>query len=173
MSTSIVRLDQAMILKHLSEFCEVLRDAVEGGASVSFVAPLAVEVNRDFWLKVAGEVGAVTRIVVAALVDGVVVGCVHLVPAGTLNGQHRAEVQKVLVHRDFRRRGLAQAMMDAIENEARKIGRWLLVLDTEEGSMAEGMYEKLGYSRAGGVPEFALGSDGTYRANVYFFKRLP
>ena len=62
MSTSIVRLDQAMILKHLSEFCEVLRDAVEGGASVGFVAPLAVEVNRDFWLKVACRVANVEKV---------------------------------------------------------------------------------------------------------------
>lgn len=172
MSVSIVRVNKDSILERLADFCELLRDSVDGGASVSFVAPLAVEDNRRWWLKAAGEVEAGSRIVIVAMDGERVVGCAHLVPAGTANGHHRAEVQKVLVHSGFRRQGIAQALLAAIEEEARKINRWLLVLDTEAGSPAEGMYEKCGYARAGGIPEFALNSDGTYRANVYFFKRL-
>lgn len=172
-SVQISRADAAFITAHLDDFCELLRDSVEGGASVGFVVPLDAAVNRAYWQKVAADVASNARLVFVALADNRVVGCAHLVPGMMPNGHHRAEVQKVLVHGDFRRRGIAQQLMQAVEAEARNIGRWLLVLDTETGSSGPYLYEKLGYIHAGGVPEFALNSDGTeYRANIYYYKRL-
>jgi acetyltransferase len=173
MTVNIIRADAAFMRNHFDGFCELLRDVVDGGASVNFVAPLDAEIACAYWEKAAADVGAGHRIVLAAVDGDCVVGCAHLVPATTPNGHHRAEVQKVLVHSGYRRRGIAQALMAAIEDEARAIGRWLLVLDTEEGSGAQAFYERLGYISAGGIPDFALSADGTqYRANVYYFKRL-
>ena len=173
MGFSIVRCEGPEIEARLADFCELLSDVVDGGASVNFVAPLDPQIARTYWSRVAGDVRAGQRVVVAALDGDAVVGCAHLVPAQQPNGPHRAEVQKVLVHGAHRRKGIAQALMAAIEDEARQLGRWLLVLDTETGSAAVGLYEKLGYIDIGGVPEFALSSDGTaFRANVIFYKRL-
>jgi GNAT superfamily N-acetyltransferase len=171
-TAEIIRADAAFMRDHFDGFCELLRDVVDGGASVNFVAPLDAVIARAYWEKVAAEVVSGQRIVLAAMADDRVVGCAHLVPATTPNGHHRAEVQKVLVHSAYRRQGIAQALM-AIEDEARAIGRWLLVLDTEEGSGAQAFYERLGYLSAGGIPEFALSADAaSYRANVYYYKKL-
>lgn len=173
MRYELTRADAAFLAANHADFLELLRDSVAHGASVNFVMPLTDDVNRAYWQRVTDEVAAGTRIVVAAVAEGRVVGCAHLVPAGTPNGHHRAEVQKVLVHTSARRQGIAQALMRAVEDEARTLGRWLLVLDTEDGSDAVGLYEKAGYTRCGGVPEFALSADGSiYRANVYYYKRL-
>lgn len=173
MAREIVRADAAFMRDHFDGFCELLRDVVDGGASVNFIVPLDAAIACAYWEKAAADVISGNRVIVAAMADDRVVGCAHLVPATTPNGHHRAEVQKVLVHSAYRRRGIAQALMAAVEDEARVIGRWLLVLDTEEGSGAEAFYERLGYIRAGGIPEFALSADGTsYRANVYYYRRL-
>lgn len=173
MTAEIIRADRAFMRDHFDGFCELLRDVVDGGASVNFVAPLDAKIACAYWEKASAEVVSGQRIVLAAVADDQVVGCAHLVPAMTPNGHHRAEIQKVLVHSVYRRRGIAQALMAAIEDEARAIGRWLLVLDTEEGSGAQPFYERLGYVSAGGIPEFGLSADGTeYRSNVYYYKKL-
>lgn len=173
MTAKIVRANTTFMRDHFDGFCELLRDVVDGGASVNFVAPLDAKIAFAYWEKAAADVVSGQRIVIAAVEDGQIVGCAHLVPAITPNGHHRAEVQKVLVHSAYRRRGIAQALMAGIEDEARAIGRWLLVLDTEEGSGAQAFYEQLGYISAGGIPEFALSADGaSYQANVYYYKKL-
>jgi GNAT superfamily N-acetyltransferase len=88
------------------------------------------------------------------------------------NGLHRAEVQKLLVHTDFRQRGIARALMSAVEEAARAVGRTLLVLDTEQGSIAEQLYERCGYARSGIIPHYALSTDGSLITTVVFYKLL-
>lgn len=160
------------IREHLDEFVELLRDSVDGGSSVNFLPPMDEGINRRFWERVCGEVERGERVVVCGLVDGRVVGCAHLALAGQPNGAHRAEVQKVLVLTAMRRRGIARALMAAIEDEARRLGRWLLVLDTELGSGAEQMYPRLGYVRVGEIPVFARAANGEFISTVLFYKRL-
>lgn len=153
-----------------SELSDLLIDVVDGGAAVSFLAPLAQESADRFWDGVAADVAAGTRLVFVAQVESCVAGCVHLVLATQPNGQHRAEIQKLLVHSAYRRRGLASALMQAAEAEARRIGRTTLVLDTEQGAIAEQLYERWGYQRAGTIPQFARSSSGGLHATVLFYK---
>ena len=101
-----------------------------------------------------------------------VVGAAQLSLVTKQNGLHRAEVQKVLVHSKFRRRGIAQALMLDIEAAARSAGRTLLVLDTEQGSAAESLYEKSGYVRSGVIPNYALDASGLLITTVVFYKCL-
>jgi len=64
-------------------------------------------------------------------------------------------------------------LLQALEKEARARGRWLLTLDTEAGSPAEGLYVKEGYQKVGIIPVFA--SDNSGKAFVdtqLFYKRL-
>jgi hypothetical protein len=62
--------------------------------------------------------------------------------------------------------------MAALEAEARDAGRTLLVLDTEADSEAERMYVKLGWAKAGVIPDFAYRPDGQLRPSVFFYKAL-
>ena len=45
-------------------------------------------------------------------------------------------------------------------------------LDTEEGSPAERMYERLGWAKAGVIPAFAYSPDGRLRPSTFFYKLL-
>jgi GNAT superfamily N-acetyltransferase len=150
----------------------LLQDAVNGGASVNFVAPLSPEVAATFWERVEREVANDERVVVVAQVDGMVVGCAHLVLATQPNGRHRAEVQKMLVHSQQRRLGIGRALLTAAEDAARERGRTLLVLDTERDSAGEKLYAAQGWQRAGIIPAFALNHDGTRLIDTILFYKL-
>jgi ribosomal protein S18 acetylase RimI-like enzyme len=143
----------------LDMLAEVLRAVVYDGAGVSFVVPFSPEDARAFWVeKVLPGVGAGTRRVVVARDNGRIVGTVQLDTATPPNQQHRGEVTKLLVHPSARQRGIARALMHALEAIAAAEGRTLLTLDTWTGSVAEGLYRSLGYTAVGVIPRYARGS---------------
>jgi len=150
----------------------LLRDAVESGASVGFLPPLGAEESRAFWQGTLDEVAAGTRLALGAWLDEQLVGTVHLALATKPNGRHRGEVQKLLVHTTARRRGIAHALLGAIERAALESGRTLLVLDTEQGNDAERLYRRVGYNEAGVIPRFAATTAGPLIATVIFYKEL-
>lgn len=173
MTDFVIRpLTAADVRAHLPALVALLRDVVDGGSSVNFIAPLADEVAQTFWERVSREAEAGERIVLGAWDGEGLAGCVHLVLATQPNGCYRAEVQKLLVHSRFRRRGIAAALMRAAEAAARAAGRRLIVLDTERGSDAERLYARLGYERAGIIPQFALRYDGSALIDTVIFYRL-
>ncbi len=88
------------------------------------------------------------------------------------NQPHRGEIAKLLVHRAARKRGIAARLMDAAEAEARAEGKTLLVLDTVTGDAAERLYERLGWTRVGVIPGYALYPDGRPCATTVFWKRI-
>lgn len=172
MSDGIRMLTAADVAENAEVLAELLINAVDGGASVSYLAPMNWGDADAFWRASAADVAAGSRTILAAHVDGQVVGCVHVAYAGQPNAHHRAEIQKLLVHSDWRRRGLATLLMAAAEAAAMAHGRHLIVLDTQQGSGAELLYARLGYTRAGVIPGFALSSAGTYDGTVLFYKQL-
>jgi GNAT superfamily N-acetyltransferase len=155
-----------------AELGGVLRDAVEGGASVSFMAGLSAEEARAFFLSAAKEARAGRRILFAAFAGDALVGTVQLLLDTPPNQPHRAEVAKLLVHRSARRRGIATSLLGAIEDEARRRGKTLLTLDTIVGDAADQLYQRLGYVRVGEIPDYALMPDGVLAATAVFYKRL-
>ena len=74
--------------------------------------------------------------------------------------------------REFRGRGIGKALMAAVERKAGELGRWLLVLDTVPAQPAEKLYERIGYRRAGVVPDYAEKSGGGFEPTVIFYKKL-
>jgi GNAT superfamily N-acetyltransferase len=89
------------------------------------------------------------------------------------NQRHRAEVNKMLVHPERQRRGIARALMVALEDAARAEARSLLTLDTWTGSHAEALYRSLGYVTLGVIPRFATGSTtGTLEPTTFMYKEL-
>lgn len=152
---------------------DVLLDCVEGGASVSFMWPLPRERALQFWRGVAEGVARGERVlIVAEDADGHLVGTAQLVLAQPDNQPHRADVAKMLVHRRARRRGLAQRLLAALEQQAIAEGKTVLVLDTVTGGDAERLYERSGWQRVGVIPNYALLPDGRPCATTYFHKQL-
>jgi ribosomal protein S18 acetylase RimI-like enzyme len=155
------------------ELGEVLLDAVEGGASVSFMAGFSQDDAEAFYAKAAREAAAGRRAIFGAFEGEALVGTVQLLLDTPPNQPHRAEIAKMLVLRSARRRGHARALMLAAENEAKARGRTLLTFDTMSGGAAERLYLGLGYVRIGEIPRYALWPDGSGPdATAIFYKLL-
>lgn len=155
----------------LRQLAAVLSDCVEGGASVSFMLPLTAERAENYWREVGRSVAAGERVLLVARDAQGVCGTVQLVLAQPENQPHRADVSKLLVHRRARRHGVGAALMRAVEDEARRAGRTLLVLDTASDS-AERLYARLGWTRLGTIPGYALLPQGGLCDTVYFYRVL-
>jgi GNAT superfamily N-acetyltransferase len=158
-------------LQHVSGLAAVLVDCVEGGASVSFMLPFGQPDAEEFFRKVAAGVEAGERILLAALVEGELVGTVQILPAMPPNQPHRAEIAKLLVRRSARGRGVARLLMEEAERQAALAGKMLLVLDTASDH-AERLYKSMNWVRVGDIPKFALFPDGRWTDTTIFFKTL-
>jgi acetyltransferase len=172
MISTIETLSAAPIAADFADLCALLRDAVEGGASVGFLVPVREEEMTTFWQGVVADVRAGTRIVLIARAGGRIVGSVQLALAGKPNSRHRAEVQKLLVLRTQRRKGLGSALMNAAEDAARSAGRSLLVLDTSSSGNALGLYDRCGYTKVGVIPRYATDPDGPLIDTAIYYKEL-
>jgi GNAT superfamily N-acetyltransferase len=163
-------LDAAAAASAERRLAEILCACVDAGASVSYLPPLARDVARGFWKRMATDVAAGTRILLAAWDGAVLVGTVMLEFASSPNQPHRAEVQKLLVDPAARRRGVARALMARAEVEATHVGRTLLTLDTRAGDAAEALYRAMGWHDAGRIPGYALNADLTPCDTIIFWK---
>jgi GNAT superfamily N-acetyltransferase len=165
-------LDTAAAASAARALGRVLQSCVDHGASVSFLPPLALAEAEGFYRRKAKDIAAGTRILLAAWVDGMLAGTVMLDLDTPPNQEHRAEIQKLLVHPDARRRGVARVLMQAAERAAEAAGRWLLTLDTREGDSAEQLYRANGWICAGRIPDYARNADGSFSGTVFFYKRV-
>ena len=156
----------------LDGLARVLADCVAGGASVSYMAPFSHEQARAAFEAVAADVEMGRRLLLAAFSDGELVGTVQVVLALPPNQPHRGEIAKLLVHRSARKRGIAQLLMEHAESEARAEGKTLLVLDAVTGGDAERLYTRLGWTRVGVIPDYALYPDGRPCDTTFFWKAL-
>lgn len=168
----IRRLTSADAHEQLDGLAGVLADCVAGGASVSYLAPFSHEQARAAFEAVAAEVEQGGRLLLAAFANGEVIGTVQVILALPPNQPHRAEIAKLLVHRSARRRGIAERLMVRAEAEARAEGKTLLVLDTVTGDNAERLYARLGWTRVGVIPGYALYPDGRPCDTTVFWKSL-
>jgi len=152
----------------------ILHACVHAGASVSFILPFPLAEACAFWRdKVAPAVETQACIVLVARDDGQIAGTVQLDLATPPNQPHRAEVRKLLVDPQARRRGIGRALMEAIEREARAAGRSLLTLDTHTSSFAESLYSSMGYVKIGVIPGFSRRIDSPeLDAATFFYKQL-
>ncbi|MGK2965569.1 MAG: N-acetyltransferase family protein [Tepidiformaceae bacterium] len=156
----------------ISTLAEILVDCVEGGASVGFLSPLTRERAADWWRGILASADRGERVVVVARdPSGVIHGTGQLVFAQPENQLHRADVSKLLVHRRARRTGAGELLMREIERIALAGGRTILVLDTATAD-AERLYIRLGWTRLGPIPDYALNPDGSLCDTVVYWKSL-
>ncbi len=168
----VAALDAAGAASAVAPLARVLMACVGGGASVSFMPPLSQVRARTFWADIARGVARGERVLLAAWLDGEIVGTVQLLLALPENQPHRAELQKMLVHPDARRRGIARRLLAAAEAAAIAAGRTLLTLDTSATGAAESLYRGAGWVPVGDVPGYALNPDGSPCDTRFFYRRL-
>lgn len=155
------------------ELAALLVDAVEGGASLGFLPPLGLREAAAWWDALAPAVEDGGLIVWAAAGPHGLTGTISLLPCDKANSRHRAEVLKLMVHREARGRGLGRELLAAAEQGAARAGCTLLLLDTETGSGAEFLYRAAGWTRFGVVPGYAVSAaTGTPRDCSFFYKDI-
>jgi GNAT superfamily N-acetyltransferase len=168
----IERLSLPVSRDDLQGLARLLVDAVDSGAAVSFLAPLAVERAEEWWRKTVDGAHARAVFLVARDAEGIV-GTVQMQPAWAPNQPHRAEVAKLIVHRRCRGAGVGARLMRAIEETAREAGIGLLTLDAKQGGAAERLYRRIGWTEVGVIPRFAVDPDGkTPHGTVIFYKEV-
>ncbi len=72
----------------------------------------------------------------------------------------------------YRNQGIARLLMQEAERLAIAHGKTLLNLDTAEDDGAAGLYEKLGFYKAGVIPDFALKPHGGLTGTIIYWKRI-
>nr|WP_206439782.1 GNAT family N-acetyltransferase [Streptomyces scabichelini] len=172
----MTRLSAASLLDCADGLADLLADVVDGGSSVGFLAPLDRAAAAAWWRALAPELDAGRRAMwIARDVtrdDGRILGTVGVAFSDLPNGRHRAEIVKLMVHRDGRGRGLGRTLLTTAERAAADAGVTLLVLDTETGSPAESLYRSAGWSRSGVVPDYATDPHGILRSTTIYYKNL-
>lgn len=151
---------------------EILIEVVTGGGSVGFMHPLSAIEAREFWTGALAAAGRDERIVLGAWRGGSLVGTVTLLLDFPPNQPHRAEIGKMMTRPSQRGRGVATALLRAAEILAAANRRSLLVLDTATDDGAAGLYEKMGFTLAGEVPDFALKPLGGLTGTLIYWKRI-
>ncbi|MFE9745418.1 GNAT family N-acetyltransferase [Saccharothrix saharensis] len=172
MTAGIAELTSAELLACAEALTDVLADAVEDGASVGFVKPLSRVQVLKWWRARAAPVANGVLALWVARDGGRVLGTVQVRFTDTADGRHRAEVAKLIVHRDARGAGLGRALLEVAEQEAAKRGATLLVLDARAGSAAERLCRRAGWVEAGVIPDHTADPDGVLWPTTLFYKRV-
>lgn len=168
MTIAIERVD-ALTDSEVADLAEILIGVVAEGYSIGYMAPPTVEAATAYW---RGVLAPNVRLLLARSGDRVV-GTAQLELAMRENGLHRAEVNKVLVHPAYHGQGIGKRLMAEIEALARREGRTLLYLDTNENDPANEFYGRTGWTQAGTIPNWA-GSprDGQIHGTTFYYKLL-
>lgn len=162
------------IANRIRELGALLHACVHDGASIGFVRPYSEDDSETFWRqKVVPAVRDGTLVMLVAKKGGRIAGAVQLDHGTPPNQPHRAEARKLLVHPDFRRQGIARALMIEVERRAGQLGRSLITLDTRTGDKAEPLYASLGYRTAGIIPGYCVDAiNGRLDATTIMYKNL-
>ncbi|MBZ9797939.1 GNAT family N-acetyltransferase [Mesorhizobium sp. ES1-4] len=156
----------------LARLTDLLVETVAAGGSVSFMHPLAAQAASAFWETSLAAAARGERVVLGAWDGRALVGTVTLLLDCPPNQPHRAEIAKLMTSVEQRGKGVGTGLMRAAERLAVEQGRTLLVLDTATEEGASGLYEKLGFTLAGEVPDYALKPHGGLTGTLIYWKRI-
>jgi GNAT superfamily N-acetyltransferase len=170
---TIEELDAAGVEQHLDALASLLLDAHDSGMALGLAAPLSLDGARAAYADAAARLAPGERVLLAAFADGRVVGAVQLDRAEAGNGRHRAEVRRLVVRADRRGAGVGRTLMEAIVDVARGLGLRLLWLSTHTDTDADRIYERLGWTRAGVIPDYAVLPNGELSGNSFYYLQLP
>ncbi|KAM9969218.1 hypothetical protein ACTFIW_013238 [Dictyostelium discoideum] len=155
------------------QLVELLITGVKDG-DLGFTNPLSELEAEKYWEKVDGDLKVekdCRLLLIAISKNNRIAGTVQLSWDTYYNNSfHRAEVQKLMVNKEFRGMGISKKLMSSIESHAISIKKKLLLLDTRsDHPISPSLYKSLGYTEFGSVPFFSFDSDG-YTSTTYFYK---
>ncbi len=170
----ITRLSAAYFDEALEDLTDILHSCVHTGASIGFILPFSQNEARAYWQhRVQPDLKAGGLELFIAYGEGRILGTVQLIPALMPNQPHRADVAKLLVHPQARRRGLGRALMEALENRARELKRTTLVLDTRSSDPSRLLYQSMGFQIAGEIPNYCRNPfENRLEPTTYMFKEV-
>jgi ribosomal protein S18 acetylase RimI-like enzyme len=151
---------------------DLLVDVVDHGGSVHFMAPLQPQDAEIFWDGALASMARGERLMFAAFDGEVLAGTVTVILKSPPNAPHRAEIAKMMTRVSHRGRGVATALLHAAEALAVARGRTLLTLDTATEEGASVLYERLGFTFAGEIPDYALKPHGGLTGTRLYWKRI-
>lgn len=163
---------RSLTLDDLDQLAALLVETVDGGGSVSFMAPLAMEDARAFWRRSLEAAARGERVVLGAFAGETLASTVTLHLDCPPNQPHRGEIAKMMTAVAHRGRGAASLVLNRAEALAREAGRTLLVLDTASDGGASGLYERHGWIYAGEIPDYALKPHGGLVGTKLYYKRI-
>jgi acetyltransferase len=169
----VVELDAAGVERHLGELAQLLLDAHAANMALGLAPPLTRAVADAAWRETAARLESGERVQFAALEGEVVVGAVHLSRATAPNGRRRGEIQRLAVRADTRGKGVGRVLMEAAVGHARSLELRLLWLSTHAETDADRIYEHLGWTRSGVIPDYAVLPSGDLGANAFYYLLLP
>ena len=156
--------------------CEMLADllieTIASGGSVSFMHPLDRQTAQAFWDDALDSAARGERVVLGAWDGDALVGTATLLLKLPPNQPHRAEISKLMTCVSHRGRGIATLLMQAAEACAVQRARTLLVLDTAVEDGAAALYERLGFTLTGIIPDYALKPHGGLTGTMVYWKRI-
>jgi len=153
----IAELDPHGLDRLVGKLGALIGACVSAGASIGFVLPFERVQAEAFWsVTIAPELKNNSLRLLVAMVDGQPVGTGLLAHSMPANQPHRAEIRKVMVHPDWRRRGIARLLIAGLEDRAKAMGKTLLTLDTRTGDAAEPLYASMGYQTTGIIPGYCI-----------------
>jgi ribosomal protein S18 acetylase RimI-like enzyme len=158
--------------KILAMLSAILVETVANGGSVGFMHPLDGAAAAAFWEDARAAAARGERIILGAFDGEILAGTVSLLLACPPNQPHRAEIAKMMTRVAHRGRGVATALMRVAESLAVERSRTLLTLDTAAEDGAAALYEKLGFTLTGAIPDYALKPHGGLTATLVYWKRI-
>jgi ribosomal protein S18 acetylase RimI-like enzyme len=150
----------------------LLIETVANGGSVSFMHPLSPRDADTFWRDSLASADRGERIVLGAFDGEMLIATVTLLLNLPPNQPHRAEIAKMMTRLSHRGRGVARALMHEAEAMAIVRGRTLLVLDTAVEDGASWLYERMGFTLSGIIPDYALKPRGGLTGTMIYWKRI-
>ncbi|HEX7390441.1 MAG TPA: GNAT family N-acetyltransferase [Acidiphilium sp.] len=171
-ASGIARLDAAGITGWQDDLAGLLIVCVAHGGSLGYRAPLAPERARAVFAALAEAERAGQALVFTAIIDGRIAGCIAVLAERRETEPHVAEIGKLMVHPEFRRLGIGAALIAAAERAAFAWSRPRLYLFAADDGTAPAFYDRVGYVRAGRIPEAAALPDGSLADALIFTRRL-
>ena len=160
-------------LELFSELVELLQDAVNSGASIGWLSAPATREARNYWTGVLEAVGRGERRLFVATDDHVCAGAIQLRRPQTPSSLHRGEIVKLMVHSQYRKRGIGRALVAALERSAAADGLTLLLLHVNSGDPAESLCAGLGWKRVGEIPLYTRTANGGHASATIYYRTLP
>ena len=153
----------------IERLAEILVETVASGGVITFMHPVSHDAAVSYWTNALSDSG---RIVLGGFLRERLVGTVTLWLATPPNQPFRAEIWKLMTDPAARGRGVARALMLEAERLAAEHGRTLLNLDTAIQGGAAPLYESLGWTKMGEIPDYSYAPHGGLVSAAFYYKRI-